>query len=41
MSVIEVPLCFICIGYNWESSDLSREAEKWPNCEIGSNIMHE
>ena len=39
--LIEVPLCFICIGYNWESSDLSREAEKWPNCEIGSNIMHE
>jgi hypothetical protein len=23
MSVLEAPLCFICIGYNWESSDLS------------------
>jgi hypothetical protein len=41
MSVLEVPLCFIRIGYHWESSDLSREAEKRSNCEIGSNIMHE
>ena len=39
MSVIEVPLCFICIGYHWVSSDLSRKAEKRPNCEIGSNIV--
>jgi hypothetical protein len=40
MSVLEVPLCFICIGYHWELSDLSREAEKRSNCEIGSNIKH-
>ena len=28
MSVLEVLLCFICIGYHWESSDLSGEAER-------------
>ena len=28
MSVLEVPLCFICIGYHWELSDLSGEVEK-------------
>ena len=41
MSVLEAPLCFICIGYNWESSDLSGKAEKWSNCEMRTNIMHE
>jgi hypothetical protein len=40
-SVLVAPLCFICIGYHWVSSESSREAEKRPNCEIGSNIMHE
>ena len=40
-SVLEALLCFICIGYHWVSSDLSRKAEKRSNCEIGSNIMHE
>jgi hypothetical protein len=40
-NVLEAPLCFICIGYHWVSSDLSRKAEKPSNCEIGSNIMHE
>jgi hypothetical protein len=45
--VLEVPLslCFICIGYHWELSELSGEAEKQSNCEIGSNLvilcMHE
>jgi hypothetical protein len=32
------PLCFICIGYNWEPSPPSREAEKWSNSEIGPNL---
>jgi hypothetical protein len=41
MSVLEAPLCFICIGYHWISSDLSGKAEKWSNCEMRSNIMHE
>ena len=40
-SVLEAPLCFICIGYHWISSDLSGKAEKWSNCEMRSNIMHE
>ena len=37
-SVLVAPLCFICIGYNWEPSDLSRKAEKWSNSEIGPNL---
>jgi hypothetical protein len=40
-SVLEAPLCLICIGYHWISSDLSGKAEKWSNCEMRSNIMHE
>jgi hypothetical protein len=40
-SVLVAPLCFICIRYNWESSDLSGKAEKWSNCEMRTNIMHE
>ena len=35
------PLCLICIGYHWISPDLSGKAEKWSNCEMRSNIMHE
>ncbi len=42
MSVLEaLLLSLICIGYEWESSVLSEEAEKWSNCRIGGNIMHE
>jgi hypothetical protein len=40
-SVLEDPLSFICIGYHWILSDLSGKAEKWLNCEMRSNIMHE
>jgi hypothetical protein len=40
-SILEAPLCFICIGYHWISSDLSGKVEKWSNCEMRSNIMHE
>ena len=39
--ILEAPLCFICIGYNWKLWDLSGEAEKRSNCEMCSNIMHE
>ena len=35
------PLCFICVGYHWESLESSRKAQKRSNCEIGSNLMHE
>jgi hypothetical protein len=28
MSVFEAPICFICIGYDWEPSPPSGEAEK-------------
>ena len=41
MSVLEAPSSLICIGYRRESSESSGEVEKWSNCEIGSNIMHE
>jgi hypothetical protein len=37
-SVLVAPLCFICIGYNWELSPPSGEAEKWWNSEIGPNL---
>jgi len=33
-SVLEAPLCFICIGYHWVSSDLSRKAGKRSNCKM-------
>ena len=33
-SVLEALLCFICIGYHWVSSDLSRKAEKRSNCKM-------
>jgi len=41
MSVLEAPSSLICIGYRRESSELSGDAEKWSNCKIGGNIMHE
>jgi hypothetical protein len=33
-SVREAPLCFICMGYHWESSVSSEKAEKWSNCQM-------
>jgi len=41
MSVLEAPSSLICIGYDWESASTSGEAEKWSNCKIGGNLMHE
>ena len=35
--VLEAPLCLICIGYHWVSSDLSGKAEKRSNCEMRTN----
>jgi hypothetical protein len=40
-SVLVAPLCFICIGYNWERSPPSGEAEKWSNSEISHNLPFE
>ena len=31
---IEAPACLICIGYHWESSELSGEVEKRLNSEM-------
>ena len=32
--VLEAPACLICIGYHWESSELSGEVEKRLNSEM-------
>ena len=41
MSVLEAPLSLIWIEYDWESASTIGEAEKWSNCRICGNIMHE
>ena len=41
MSVLEAPLSLIWIEYDWESASTIGEAEKWSNCRIGGNLMHE